>query len=172
MQWYVAIVRDVNRIAAARNIWRALECELPDTPEFIHYDSEGPCVYVPRKTKPRWRHGRALLDQAPNFVNIMPGYLFVRCEAVGASWAAVRYATGVSGLLGYGEGVEKAPDAIPDAWIEDMRAREVAGEWDELQRMIDRIRQKERDRQNKRKRRLRGLSSLKVVRPEILGEVA
>ncbi len=30
MQWYVAIVRDVNRIAAARNIWRALECELPD----------------------------------------------------------------------------------------------------------------------------------------------
>jgi hypothetical protein len=92
----------------------------------------------------------------------------VRCEAVGASWAGVRYATGVSGLLGYGEGAEKAPDRIPDAWIEDMRARELAGEWNELQRMIDRIRQKERDRQNKRKRRLRGLDSLKEVKDEIM----
>jgi hypothetical protein len=62
--------------------------------------------------------------------------------------------------------------ALSDDWIWDMRLRELAGEWNELKAMLDRIRQKERDRQNKRKRRLRGLSSLKVVRPEILGEVA
>ncbi len=167
MQWYVAIVRDVNRIAAARNIWRALSCELPETPEFIQYDNAGPSVYVPRRERARKRHDRFLLDEPPKYVNVMPGYLFVRCEAVGASWAGVRYATGVSGLLGYGEGAEKAPDRIPDAWIEDMRARELAGEWNELQRMIDRIRQKERDRQNKRKRRLRGLDSLKEVKDEI-----
>jgi len=175
MQWYVAIVRDVNRIAAARNIWRALECELPDRatfPEFIRFDLEGPSVYVPRIERPRKRHDRFLLDEAPKYVNVMPGYLFVRCEAREGHWAALRYATGVSSLLGYGEGQAGSPMALSDDWIWDMRLRELAGEWNELKAMLDRIRQKERDRQNKRKRRLRGLSSLKVVRPEILGEVA
>lgn len=175
MQWYVALVRDVNRITAARNIWRALECELPDRetyPEFIRFDLEGPSVYVPRIERPRCRRGRAMLDEAPRYINIMPGYLFVRCEAGEANWAALRYATGVSSLLGYGDGQTGLPVALSDDWVWDMRLRELAGEWNELKAMLDRIKQKERDRQNKRKRRLRGLDSLESVRPEIFGEVA
>lgn len=172
MHWIVAQVRDVNRIAAARNIWNALGVSLPDAasyPEFILFDGEGPCVYVPRIERPRKRHERFLLDEAPRYVNIMPGYLFVHCEASAHAWEACRYATGVSGLLGYGEGSEKAPDRIPDDWIWDMRLRELAGEWNELRAMVERIRQKERDRQNRRKRRLRGLDSLGEVMAEIVG---
>lgn len=169
--WIVARVRDVNRIAAARSLWLALGAELPDRtvyPEFIKFDGEGVSVYAPRIERPRKRHERFLLDQPPRFVNVMPGYLFVRCEASAKAWEACRYAIGVDGLLGYGEGAEKAPDRMPDDWIWDMRLRELAGEWNELKAMLDRIKQKERDRQNKRKRRLRGLDSLKHVKDEII----
>ena len=172
MHWIVAQVRDVNRIAAARNIWNALGVDLPDAvtyPEFIRFDGEGPCVYIPRIERPRWRHGRALLDEAPRYVNIMPGYLLVHCRADPKAWEACRYAIGVSGLLGYGDGAEKAPDRLSDDWIWDMRLRELAGEWNELRAMVERIRQKERDRQNRRKRRLRGLDSLGEVMAEIVG---
>jgi len=168
--WIVALTRYENRIAAARNLWNAIGEPLPDRevhPEFIKFDGEGPCVYAPRIERPRRRFERFLLDQPPRYVNVIPGYLFVRCEATPAAWEACRYATGVDGLLGYGQGAEKAPDRMPDDWIWNMRLRELAGEWNELKAMLDRIKQKERDRQNKRKRRLRGLSSLKDVKDEI-----
>ena len=134
----------MNRILLS-HIWNALGVSLPDAasyPEFILFDGEGPCRLRPaHRERPRKRHERFCSMRAPGNVNIMPGYLSCTRRPHNTCVEACRYATGVSGLLGYGEGSEKAPDRIPDDWIWD-RPCEPAGEWNELRAMVERIRQK------------------------------
>ena len=73
-------------------------------------------VYLPQYLK-RWRHARKTeMRPAPLF----PRYLFVSMDVGRARWRAIRSTIGVSSLICNGD----QPAVLPDAVVDDIRARE------------------------------------------------
>jgi len=84
---------------------------------------------------PEWRklRRRAGKDESKRGF-LIASYSFVLAARNRHQWAAIKAADGVLGFLGSHGDVDDQtvwiPSAVSEAWIEDMRAREAAGEWD------------------------------------------
>lgn len=91
---------------------------------WVHLRRQGFEVYLPLVPPPaglRKRYG-----VAPGPRPMIPRYLFVRVEA-GECWRAILSTVGVHDVIKRGSGEHGRPASIPDRFIEELQAREVAG---------------------------------------------
>ena len=111
MSWYCVALKPTHGHRARRNI-RALG--------FTSFD-------------PEWRNlrRRAGKDESKRGF-LIASYSFVLAGNNPHQWAAIRGADGVLGILGSKGSLDDGfiPGTVSEAWIEDFRAREAAGEWD------------------------------------------
>ena len=113
LSWYCVALKPQRGHKARENI-RALG--------FVTFD--------PEWRKLQRRRGR---DESKHGF-LISGYSFVLAGENPRHWAAIRAADGVLGFLGSHGTIDDAalwiPSTVTERWIEDMRAREAAGEWD------------------------------------------
>lgn len=174
MQWIVARVANVNRYHATQSIMRRLtdnwdfRKKIDTDPE---YAPDRHCVYYPVATVPKYLQGKLQVENPPKHT-LMPGYLFVRWDRSPKDWEAIRRAESVIEVITYQKDGELVPEALSDDWMAYIRGREVAGDFDEVRRILEAAKLREAMRLKKRRRKCRGLESLGELKAEILGEVA